>query len=333
MTSAKLKVVVCGASGHTGQSIMDQLLASPAQFEVIALARPESVNKEIYQNFARRGAVVKGVDFKDTQAVATLLTGSDVVISCLTILQKEEEESLIEASHKARIGRYVPSFWATFCPPGGVMTVRDQKEEFLNRCKRLYLPYTVIDVGLWYQASIPVVPSGRLDKAVSLPDSVILGDGNAKTALTDVADIGKYVVRIISDPRTLNRLVCAYNEVTTQNEVRATVEELSGETIPKEYQSKEEIEEIISSATKELAQSPKNVGFMFKKYIMEYAYSRGIRGDNSPEHAKYLGYLDAKELYPDVEYTSVKDFVRHLLDGERDAPIHSGGQDHGANSN
>lgn len=82
------------------------------------------------------------------------------------------------------------------------------------------------------------MPLGRPNKAVDLPNSVILGDVNTRTALTNIADIGKCVVRIISDPWTVNWLICAYNEVTTQNEVRATVDEFSGEIIPKEYQLK-----------------------------------------------------------------------------------------------
>lgn len=52
---------------------------------------------------------------------------------------------------------------------------------------------------------------------------------------------------------------------------------------------------------------------------MEYGYSREIRDDNTPEHAKYPRYLDAKGPYPDVQYKSLKIFARRLLEGERDA--------------
>ncbi|TLS28404.1 hypothetical protein PpBr36_01107 [Pyricularia pennisetigena] len=293
MASTKFRVVVCGASGQTGRSIMDQLLASPGQFETVDLARPESVSKEIRQDFARRGAVVKEINVNDTQVVPTLLTVADVVISCLIFAQKAEAESLIDASHKACVGCKGP-------------------EEFQHRRKRLYLPYTAMDVGFWYQVSIPRVPSGRLNKGLTFPDDVLLGDGNTRTILTDIADIGKYVVRIISDPCTLNRLVCAYNEVTTQNKFMAPVEELSGETIPKKYQSKGELEEIISPVANELAQNPNNGGVLLKKFVMY------------PEHAKYLGYLDANELYPDVEYATAKEFIRQLLKGGRDAVLYYG---------
>lgn len=42
----------------------------------------------------------------------------------------------------------------------------------------------------------------------------------------------------------------------------------------------------------------------------------GIRGDNTPEYAQYLGYLDANQLYPDTEKTSLQSFLQEVLDGK-----------------
>jgi hypothetical protein len=36
-------------------------------------------------------------------------------------------------------------------------------------------------------------------------------------------------------------------------------------------------------------------------------YSWGIRGDNTPEYAEYLGYLSGEELYPGFEYIRFED--------------------------
>jgi len=48
--------------------------------------------------------------------------------------------------------------------------------------------------------------------------------------------------------------------------------------------------------------------------MAQYKNVLGIRGDNTPEHARYLGYLDVKELYPDVIPTSLETFIRHALE-------------------
>ncbi len=39
--------------------------------------------------------------------------------------------------------------------------------------------------------------------------------------------------------------------------------------------------------------------------------SWGIRGDNTPEYAKYLGYVTCKELYPDMNFLSFEKYMKH----------------------
>jgi hypothetical protein len=39
-----------------------------------------------------------------------------------------------------------------------------------------------------------------------------------------------------------------------------------------------------------------------------------VRGDNHPENAKYLGYLDAQELYPDFRPVSFEGYMKEVFD-------------------
>ena len=55
----------------------------------------------------------------------------------------------------------------------------------------------------------------------------------------------------------------------------------------------------------------------------EYCYSKFVRGDNSPKYAKYLGYLDASDLYPDSAPRSFEAFAKEVLDGKA-AKIYEG---------
>lgn len=87
----------------------------------------------------------------------------------------------------------------------------------------------MIDVGWWYQITLPRLPSGRIDYALMMPSNTVLAGGNIPSALTDIRDIGKYVARIIHDPQTLNKMVFAYSEIHTQNQVWDLLEKLSGE--------------------------------------------------------------------------------------------------------
>lgn len=52
----------------------------------------------------------------------------------------------------------------------------------------------------------------------------------------------------------------------------------------------------------------------------EYKYSKYVRGDNTPACATYLGYLDARELYPDFQPKGFREFAREVLDGRIERP-------------
>jgi hypothetical protein len=219
-----------------------------------------------------------------------------------------------------------------------------QKEDILDSIKRLYLPYTAIDLGWWYQLALPPLPSGRIRTKPEYALKELIGDGEQRFALSDTRDIGTWVARIIADPRTLNRCVFAYGEVWSQKGIWEELESVAGEKVDKKVvscsplaralwerwtankhgqMSNGDMETIFSNADSTLAKDPSNFPAMLKFGITEYKYSLGIRGDDTPEHAKYLGYLNARELYPDVDVIPLKTFIEEMLEGKIKA-VYSG---------
>jgi hypothetical protein len=98
------------------------------------------------------------------------------------------------------------------------------------------VPYTIIEVGYWYQAIFPTLPSGRVDYAsLYVPKTTISGDNTMKTALTDLRDVGGYVANVIADKRTLNNSVLCYGQLLSQEEVFTAMEEVSEEQIERKY--------------------------------------------------------------------------------------------------
>lgn len=106
-----------------------------------------------------------------------------------------------------------------------------QKEKVFNHVKQLRLPYTIIDVGWWYQIATPRLTSGKIDYAMTTANDELIEGGNRPSAFVDLRDIGKWVARIIVDPRTENKMVFSYNTVMSPAEIFATVEKLSGEKV------------------------------------------------------------------------------------------------------
>ncbi|KAM5371222.1 hypothetical protein ACJZ2D_008142 [Fusarium nematophilum] len=310
-----MKVAIVGATGETGSSIVNGLLESTEpRYEVTALTRPSSLEKESVQDLKKRGVEVVAADLTGSEdELVKLLRGKDVLISAIDARQLEAQIPLANAAKAAGVGRFVPCSFATVAPPKGILVLRDVKEDVINHIKKIYLPYTVIDVGWWYQITLPRLPSGRIDYALMPSDRSIAGDGNTPSALTDIRDIGLYTARIIADPETLNRSVFAYSELYTQNQVYDLIERLSGEKIERKYLSAEEIQQGIPEA--EAAQDGPQSPNFYKLATLQYLNSWGIRGDNTPEYARYLGYLNARELYPDLKGREFEDYCKEVLDG------------------
>ncbi|KAM5510080.1 isoflavone reductase family protein [Fusarium oxysporum f. sp. phaseoli] len=279
-----MKVAIIGATGQTGSVIVQALLESTAStFEVVALTRPSSLQKPGILELQEQGVKVVSTDLSGSESVLTeILVGTDVVISTIYGGSVMDEVPLINASKAAGVKRYLPCFFATVASPKGALLLRDMKEDVLNHIKKIHQPFTVIDVGWWYQVNLPKLPSGRIDYAAMETADGIAGDCNVPFALTD-------------------------------NQIYDLLEKLSGERIGRKYVPAEAIEASIAKI-ESTAPSPDSVEFITLAQH-QYWYTCCIRGDNTSECATLLGYLNTQELYPHFERRGFKPYVQEVLDG------------------
>ncbi|CZR61486.1 related to isoflavone reductase family protein [Phialocephala subalpina] len=312
----KPRVLLIGATGRTGGSILNCLLEA-GNFSVEVLIRPSSSTKPSVLALKDLNIKIHIAEISDSTHLAEILTGINTVISAIGPTAHNEQIPLANAAKKAGVKRFVPCGFTTVAPPGNIMWIRDHKEEIYQHIRKLHLPYTIIDVGIWYQVSFPTVPSGRTDYAsILLPNVTILGDPNMKTAITDIRDIGTYVAEITADERTLNKFVFVYGELLSQEEVFGKVEELSGEKLERVLVPPELLLTLRDEARAFFQYDFSNMKEAIKVIGLEYAYSKFVRNDNCPDYAKYLGYLDARDLYPEFVPRTFEDFVRELLEGK-----------------
>ncbi|KAL3481821.1 hypothetical protein BJX99DRAFT_131302 [Aspergillus californicus] len=312
---SRTRVLLVGAAGETGGSIATGLLEHP-NYEIYCLVRPRSVQKPAIAALQEKGAHIRKCDLKSSEEeLEQALEEIDVVISCVGSAEQQDQIPLANAAKKAGVKRFIPCGFITVAPPGGIMWLRDEKETVYNHIKQLRLPYTIIDIGWWYQLSYPRLESGKIDYAMTAANSEIVGDGSTPLALTDLRDVGRYVARIISDDRTLNKSVFAYNEVLTQNQIFDMLEEISGEEVVRNYISDEFVQNRVLAARQSSETYPFDPVKFIPRYLAEYQLSWGIRGDNTPEYAKYLGYVSSKDLYPDFVPIPFRDYLQALCDG------------------
>lgn len=255
--------------------------------------------------------------------LAAVLSGYDTIINAISaVVPQQLILALTNAVAKAKPKRYVPCSFATICPPGGIMALRDQKEEVFHRVWYHKIPYTIVDVGYWHQISVPRVPSGKFDPFIAMPDNTIIGEGDAKSMLSDKRDIGRWVSRIIRDDRTLNQKIFTCSDVLTQKELIKIVEEKSGEKVEVTHVSREDWMQGVEQAriTAANVKDPADFQPFLTRAFYEYGMSKAVRGDNTPDVGKYLGYLDARELYPDFQPIKYASFIEELLQGRGQKP-------------
>jgi hypothetical protein len=77
--------------------------------------------------------------------------------------------------------------------------------------------------------------------------------------------------------------------------------------------SSETIHSTIREAREKLRRDARDQGALIQQTVYEYYDSWGLRGDNRPESAEYLGYLNFKDLYPEVRGKSIRDLFQQVL--------------------
>lgn len=104
--------------------------------------------------------------------------------------------------------------------------ISTQKLEVQSFVHGLGVPYTFIRVGWWMQLVFTLPPNSPADTQMVQRSHERHGDGNVKTAVTSFDDIGRFVSRIIADPRTLNQYVFCWSEEVSLNECYPLFERL-----------------------------------------------------------------------------------------------------------
>ncbi|KAJ7065688.1 hypothetical protein C8F01DRAFT_982107 [Mycena amicta] len=325
----KQKVLIVGATGETGKTVLDALLEDKDSFAVEALVRPSSAGKPEVKALRALGVEVRVASLEDPiPTLVKLLSDIDILISTLDGLHTLQQIPLATAAKQAGVKRFLPCAFITVAPPSSpgpgsdtIMRMRDVKEEVYTHIRSIYLPYTIVDVGYWYQLYIPSIPSGRADYASTVRNRVqIYVGGTAKNMLVDKPDIGRAVARIVKDERTLNKSVFVCGDVLSQNETFETMEELSGEKIQRRFITAEQIAATRAKFAATIARDPTDLHSQRMSYGPDYHFSMFVRGDNTPENAEYLGYLDARQLYPDFKPVRFREFLQEVLDGKAQKP-------------
>ncbi|TBU43861.1 NAD(P)-binding protein [Dichomitus squalens] len=298
-------VLVVGATGRTGGTIVQGLLAS-GNFRVATLVRKASLSSPTTEALRTAGVEVRVGDMKDSIEILSLaLKGVDILISAVAGALVLDQKGLLSAAKTVGVQR-------------GVRQVLDQKLVIHEFIQQLQLPFTFIDVGWWMQTYLPLPQRTIVPEHCRAFTETIVGKGEAKNLVTDYRRIGTYVARIIADPRTLNRSVIVWEDEVSQQTAQQLAEQYSGEAdfirSRRIYVGRDYFLTQAAEGRKKIAQDPSKA--TFADYVAvsfnEYKHSMYVLEENTLENAKRLGYLDVQELYPDLPRYTLEQFAREF---------------------
>ncbi|EWC47841.1 hypothetical protein DRE_02723 [Drechslerella stenobrocha 248] len=220
------KVIVVGAFGNLGPSILKALQASPA-FTVSVLTRATSS----LPSTLPAGVTVHTTDYSASSLEAAF-KGQDAVISVVAGAALGEQKKLIDAAVAAGVKRFIPSEFGSNTDSKDarelvpVFSRKVEIKEYLETRVSDGLTWTGIVVGPVFDRSLKL---GLLGFDIPARRATIYDSGDRRFTASTFDMVSSAVVGVLSHPaETANKYVYVGSFTTTQNEILALLQSATG---------------------------------------------------------------------------------------------------------
>ncbi|KAK1635387.1 isoflavone reductase [Colletotrichum phormii] len=204
------KVTLVGASGNVGTAVLPELLKSDLDLTILSREGSSAIFPP--------GANVIKTDYSEDFPVK-ILAGQDAVVSMLPIMALGEQQKIVEAAVKAGVKRFIPSEYGSDSAPKNAHLGWLADEDLIS--------WTAVITGPFFDWGLKLGMTGFdfVTKTATLVDG-----GNTRFTTSNTAQIGRAIVAVLKHPNeTKNQLVFTESFTTTQLEVLASLEKLTGE--------------------------------------------------------------------------------------------------------
>lgn len=233
-------VLIAGATGSVGATILEALLAEPS-FKVTILSRASS-----RATFPKDIPVIRISDAYTVEELTSAFQNQDAVVVALTTssVTKDGRDGLayrlIDAAIAAGVKRFIPSEFGTnnLDPRAqSVVPIYEIKGAMLEylitkaKASNGTLTWTSISCGSWLDWALDPVKSGNFFfMDVKAKTATMYDSGDARFAVTTSSNTGLAVVRSLKyADQTANKQVFLADFMATANEVLESLERQSGQ--------------------------------------------------------------------------------------------------------
>ncbi|VAI52603.1 unnamed protein product [Triticum turgidum subsp. durum] len=305
------RVLVIGGTGHIGKHIVAaSARRGHSTFVLIRDVAPSDPAKmELLKRFTDSGvALIKG-DLFDHGSLVNAIKGADIVISAVGPRQLAEQTRIVIAIKEAgNVKRFLPSEFGsdvervhTVDPAA---TLCASKVKFRRLIEAEGIPHIYVCCNGFAETYLPSIGDVTAVGAGPPSDKItVLGDGDAKAVFVVEEDIAAYTVRAVDDPRTLNKILYMRPpaNILSHNELISMWERKVGRTF-----------HVVRIPEADLLKMIKEVTFPMN-ILLSLALSIFVRGDQANFEIEPSFGVEATELYPDLRYTTVDEYLDRLL--------------------
>lgn len=231
------KVCLVGATGNLGTFLLSELVSSKS-FTISVAKRASSKSTTPYDSS------VSHITIPDSMSVEDLipaLQGQDVVIASFPLKDVSQHLSLVEASAKAGVKRFVPADFGS-CDAGSpeaqrLLKLYRDKDLVRKKCEEIAavtpdFSWTALVCGHFFDYGIR---DGLLHFDLEKSTATILDKGDVPASAATLRRVGEALVAVLKRPDTTrNRLLYIQSFSKTQLEVLASLEKATGKTWTRE---------------------------------------------------------------------------------------------------
>ncbi|XP_004507454.1 phenylcoumaran benzylic ether reductase POP1 [Cicer arietinum] len=301
------KILVIGGIGYVGKFIVEASVK--AGHPTFALVRESTLSNplksSIVQNFNTLGVNVILGDIYDHQSLVKIIKEVDVVISTVSFMQLFDQYKIIDAIKEAgNIKRFFPSEFGNdvdrthIVNEGKVMF--DNKVKIRRMIEAEGIPYTYVVANFLNRHFL----SNLMGIASPSDPVIILGDGNIKSTFNTEESVAAFTIKTIDDPRTLNKtlFIRPHANTLSYNDLISLWEKKNSKTLKRIYVLEEPVLKLIQESP-----YPLNMG-------LSICLTTFVKGDHTNYEIEPSFGFEASELYPDVKYTTVEDYIQENHD-------------------
>ncbi|KAM0932898.1 putative 2'-hydroxyisoflavone reductase [Dioscorea sansibarensis] len=309
MAAEKTKVLVIGATGRLGQHLVTASLAAghPTFALVRELAFSNPRKSFLLRSFSDAGVTLIKGSLNDLQSLHEAIKLVDVVICSIPGIQSLDQQLLIQAIKEAGcIKRFIPSEFGCDVDKSQILGMDNgfygKKAEVRRLIEKEGIPHTYICCNLFMGYLLPSLVQPGLRKPPR-DTMTIFGDGNVKAVFVKELDVATFTINTIDDPKTLNKVLYLRppGNVVSFNELAEMWEAKIQKKLEKIYIQEEQVLRFIQETP-----------FPGKRELI-FIYSAFIKGDHTYFSIEESSGLEGTQLYPDVKYTTVTEFLDSRL--------------------